>query len=89
MQAAPGKRGPEFENQHLQIYKCNIYNTYKCNNISVCWSLSHVQLCVTTARQAPLSLGFSRQEYCPPPGDLPDTGIELVSLMSPADTGGL
>ena len=35
----------------------------------------------TVARQAPLSMGFSRQEYwsglpCPPPGDLPDPGIE-------------
>ena len=35
----------------------------------------------TVARQAPLSMGFSRQEYWsgllfPPPGDLPDPGIE-------------
>ena len=34
-------------------------------------------------------MGFSRQEYCsrlpfPSPGDLPDPGIEPVSLMSPA-----
>ena len=34
-----------------------------------------------TISQAPLSMGFSRQEYwsgllCPPPGDLPDPGIE-------------
>ena len=41
----------------------------------------------TTACQAPLSMGFSRQEYwngllCPPPGDLPDTRIEPISLMS-------
>ena len=39
----------------------------------------------TVARQAPLSMGFSRQEYwsgllCPPPGDLPDPGIEPMSL---------
>ena len=32
---------------------------------------------------------FSRQEYwsglpCPPPGDLPDSGTEPASLMSPA-----
>ena len=38
----------------------------------------------TIARQAPLSMGFSRQEYwsglpCPPPGDLPDSGIEPAS----------
>ena len=44
----------------------------------------------TVARQAPLSTGFSRQEYwsglpCPPPGDLPDPGIEPGS---PALAGG-
>ena len=38
----------------------------------------------TAAHQAPLSMGFSRQEYwsglpCPPPGDRPDPGIEPVS----------
>ena len=45
---------------------------------------SRVRLFVTSltvARQAPLSMGFSRQEYwsglpCPPPGDLPDPGIQ-------------
>ena len=50
-------------------------------------SLSHVQLFVTpwtVAHQAPLPMGFSRQEYwsglpCPPPGDLPNPGIELRS----------
>ena len=35
----------------------------------------------TVAHQAPLSMGFHRQEYwsalpCPPPGNLPDPGIE-------------
>ena len=38
----------------------------------------------TTAHQAPLSMGFPRQEYWsgllfPPPGDLPDPGIEPMS----------
>ena len=38
----------------------------------------------TVAHQAPLSMGFSRQEYwsglpCPPPGDLPDPGIKPES----------
>ena len=47
----------------------------------------------TGARQAPLSMGFSRQEYWsglpfPPPGDLLDPGMEPVSLMSPALGGG-
>ena len=35
----------------------------------------------TVAHQAPLSMGFSKQDYwsgllCPYPGDLPDSGIE-------------
>ena len=58
--------------------------------------LSHVQLFATpwtVAHQAPLSMGFLRQEYWsgwkfPPPGDLPDPGIEPLSLMSPALAGG-
>ena len=46
----------------------------------------------TAAHQAPLSMGFPRQEYrsglpCPPPGDLPDPEIKLKSLMSPALAG--
>ena len=55
-------------------------------------SLSHVQRFATpwtVARQAPLSMGFSRQERWsglpfPPPGDLPDPGIESVTCLSPA-----
>ena len=51
-------------------------------------SLSHVQLFVTpwtVAHHAPLSMGFSRQEYWsglsfPSPGDLPDPGIKLGLL---------
>ena len=47
----------------------------------------------TAARQVPLSLGFSRQEYWsglsfPTPGDLPDPGIEPAPLTSPALAGG-
>ena len=58
--------------------------------------ISLVRLCATlrtAARQAPLSLGFSRQEYwnellCLPPGNLPHPGIEPVSLTSLALVGG-
>ena len=47
----------------------------------------------TIALQVPLSVGFSRQEYwsgfpCPPPGDLPDPGVQPVSLTSPASAVG-
>ena len=47
-------------------------------------------LCNTVARQTPLSMGFSRQEYwsgfsCPPPGDLPwprdGAGISYISCV--------
>ena len=56
----------------------------------------HVQLFVTlwtVACQAPLSMGFSRQEYwnglpCLPPGELPNSRIEPTSLLSPALAGG-
>ena len=46
----------------------------------------------TIARQAPLSLGFSRQEYWsrlpfPPPEYLPNPGIEPMSLPFPALAG--
>ena len=48
----------------------------------------------TVALQALPSMGFSRQEYWsglpwPPPGDLPNPGIEPASLMSPDLAGGL
>ena len=58
--------------------------------------ISRVQLSVTpwtVACQAPLSMGFSRQEYWtklpfPPPGDLLNPGIELC-LGFPAQAGKL
>ena len=46
----------------------------------------------TAARQAPLSMGFSRQVYWnglswPPPGDLPNLEIKPASLTSPVLAG--
>ena len=57
-------------------------------------SLSCLQLFATSwtvACQAPLSMGFSRQEYWsglpfPPPGDLPEPGIEPGSPVVQADS---
>ena len=57
---------------------------------------SHVQVFATpwtVARQAPLSIGFSRQECwsgvpIPPLGNLPNPGIEPASFMFPALAGG-
>ena len=61
-------------------------------NVCACYCLSRVQLFATpwtVAQQAPLSMGFSRQEYWsglwfPSPGDLPYSGFKLTSLISPA-----
>ena len=61
-----------------------------------CCLLGHVRLFATPwpgAHQAPLSLGFSTQEYwsellCLPLGDLPNPGMEPSSLMSPTLAGG-
>ena len=52
-----------------------------------------LQLPYAVARQTPLSMGFSRQEYWsglpfPPPGGLPDPGIEPGSRVSSALAGG-
>ena len=59
--------------------------------------LSHVWQFATPRTktcQSPLSMGFSRQEYwnglpCPPPGDLPDSGIKSASPMSPEPPGNI
>ena len=49
-------------------------HSYFSNGIATLWIVDH---------QAPLSMGFSRQEYwsglpCPPQGDLPDPGIKHI-----------
>ena len=56
--------------------------------------LNHVQFFATSwtkTHQAPLAMGFSRQEYWsglpfPPPGDLPDPGIKPWSPALKADS---
>ena len=81
---------------HLQFLFTSIILV--CVSVCVCTraqSLIHVQLCVTPwtiACQAPLFMELSRQEYWsglpfPTPGDLPNPGIESMSLASSALTG--
>ena len=84
----------------LSLYKPYSFSDCKSRMFIMCACMlscfSHVRLFVTlwtAARQAPLSMGFSRQEYwrglpCPPLGDLPEPGMEPVSHMSPAMAGG-
>ena len=65
--------------------------------VSMLSCFSRVQLFVTSwtkVHQAPLSMGLFRQEYwCglpyTPPGDLPDPGVQPMSLMSPTMAGGI
>ena len=72
---------------HTHTSKAFTKSTRKC-------TLSHIRLFVTlwtVARQALLSMGFSRQEYWsglpfPPPGDLPDPGIEPWSPSLQTDS---
>ena len=63
-------------------------------HLNTCMRAKSLQSCLTLCdsmdctHRAPLSMGFSRQEYwsgllCPSPGDLLDPGIETVSLTSP------
>ena len=75
-----------------QCSQCTRCLPYALMHVWVLNCFSHVWICVTlwtAACQAPLSMGFSRQEYqsglpFPPPGDLPDPGIQQESPASPA-----
>ena len=69
--------------------KCPIQQKILCNVIHACCCFRHIWLFVTLwSHQAPLSIRFSRLEYwsglpCPPPGDLPDSGIEPAYPETP------
>ena len=71
----------------LSLYHC------VCVCMLICFSCVRLFVILwTVAHQAPLSMGFSRQEYwsglpLPPPGDLPDSVIEQISPVSPALAG--
>ena len=83
---------PNIPNILLAPFYVSHFYSLLCMHV---WLLSHAWLFKTpwtVAWQVPLSTGFSRQEYwsglpCPPPGDLPNPGIELASLISPALAG--
>ena len=65
-------------------------NRVASNSSCACSVVSDSVTPWSVAHQAPLSMGFSKQEYwsglpCPPPGNLPNPGIETAS---PALAGG-
>ena len=79
----------------LQNFKFHLISrNFNLNQHEKCQSLSCVQLFVTpwtVSCQAPLSMGFFRQEYWsrlpfPPPGYPPDPGIKPGSLALQADS---
>ena len=80
---------PKDSLDHVKIQKHN-----RCSVYSESVSHSVVPIFATpwtVAHQAPLSIGFSRQEYWsglpfPSPGDLPNPGIEPRSLTLQADS---
>ena len=69
---------------HVHTHVCACQITSVLSDSATLW---------TVACQAPLSVGFSRQEYwsglpCPPSGHFPHPGVEPSSLLSPALPGG-
>ena len=63
---------------------------YACSVTQSCWTLCELMDCSTPGLF--FSMELSRHEYSsglpfPPPEDLPDPGIESVSLASPALVG--
>ena len=80
-------------NWDLDLFFNRKFSALEMVCVCVCESLSHVWLFAipwTVALQAPLSMGFSRQEYrsrlpFPSPGDLPDPGTEPGSPTLQAD----
>ena len=76
----------------VHVCVCVCARAHACALVGTLSCFSHVQLCATpwtVDLKAPLSMGFSRQEYwsglpSPPPRDLPNPGIKPAFLMSPA-----
>ena len=68
---------------HRSVHAC-VLSHFSCVPLCNLWTVAH---------QAPLSMRFSRHEYWsglpfPPPGDLPNPGIEPMCPVSPALAGG-
>ena len=81
----------------LKLFSTKFYaviDYHLCGQACVLSHFSLIWLFVTAwtvACQAPLSMGFARQEYwrellCPPPGNLPDPGSNLCLLCWQADS---
>ena len=65
---------------HKGIRPHVLHHSVASDSFATLWTIAH---------QAPLSMGFPRQQYrngwpFPSPGDLPNPGVELTCLLSPA-----
>ena len=90
-----GNRGFPEAQSHLCICQSLLPHDLCRGRSSLRWlpAVSNSATPWTVTCQAPLSVGFSRQEYwsglpCPLLGDLPNPVIEPVSLTSPVLAGG-
>ena len=80
---APGRAWQVFAVESTYVLTCALSHFSRVQSAAL-WKV---------ARQAPLSMGLSRQEYwsglsCAPSGNLLHPGIKPMSLMSPASAGG-
>ena len=72
---------PSFPTHSFHSTRANVPSRFSCVRLfETPWTVAH---------QAPLSMGFSREEYpsglpFPPPGDLPDPGIKPTSPTAPS-----
>ena len=91
---SPMRPMSNFYLQTVALYICATEASI-CSVCYVCQVTSAVSDSATqwiVTHQAPLSIGFPRQEYCSglplsTPGDLPNTGIKPESLTSPSLSG--
>ena len=97
LQLIPGLLNKKFYGEGLLgDFESHCFEYCACVRVCMPSCFSQVRLSVTlwtVACQAPLSVGFSRQEYWsgvpfPLSGDLPNPGIKSISLESPALVGG-
>ena len=76
------------------VVEASVSNHWLCEHAGMLSCVQPFATPWTVAHQAPLSTGFSRQEYFrefpfPSPKDLPDPGVKPLSLVSPAPAGRL
>ena len=84
---APGTK----QATHTACY-CDLDGSHQTDTCVRAQAVSNSATPWTVAHQASLAMGLSRQEYwsglpCPSPGDLPNSGIKPMSLVSPALAG--